>query len=233
MGEAKDGSLAAQVTTGTVIAGSDGTNVQQIKTDADGNLQVDVLSGGGGADATAGSAVIATGPQIMGSDGTDARRIKTDAAGELQVDVLSIAAGNNNIGDIDVASIAAGSTLIGDVGLQPRTSGGLTTFRSIDLDETEEEIKATAGQVYWLYVANLATSIRYLKLYNATAANVIVGTTVPTHTIPIPASSAGPVQIAQGLVFDTAITAAATTGVADNDTGAPAANDVVINVGYK
>jgi hypothetical protein len=36
-----------------------------------------------------------------------------------------------------------------------------------------------------------------------------------------------------GIVFDTAITWAATTGLADNDTGAPAANDVAGTVWYK
>jgi hypothetical protein len=33
--------------------------------------------------------------------------------------------------------------------------------------------------------------------------------------------------------FGTAITVAATTGVANSDTGAPATNDVLVNVGYK
>src|SRR3989304_5028026 len=50
-----------------------------------------------------------------------------------------------DIGDVDVLSIAAGANLIGDVGLQPRTTGGLSFFKTIDLDETEEAGKATAG----------------------------------------------------------------------------------------
>lgn len=37
---------------------------------------------------------------------------------------------------------------------------------------------------------------------------------------------------ATGIAFSTAITVAATTGVADNDTGAPGANEVVLNLGY-
>ena len=36
-----------------------------------------------------------------------------------------------------------------------------------------------------------------------------------------------------GIGFSTAICVAATTGVADADTGAPAANDIIINVFYK
>lgn len=137
-----------------------------------------------------------------------------------------------------VQSVAAGANLIGDVGISgARTSGGTTIFRSIDLDESEEEIKASAGQVYWIHCMNLSASVVYLKLYNATAANVTVGTTTPVLTFPIPTqgttSGAGfTLCIPNGIAFSTAITAACTTGVADNDTGAPAANVCVLNLGY-
>ena len=157
------------------------------------------------------------------------------------VDVLTLpalVAGTANIGDVDVLTIAAGSTLIGDVGLQGRTSGGLTIFRSLDLDETEEEIKATAGQVYTIYGFNATVAILYLKFYNATAATVVVGTTTPVLTLPLPGnndSDGGGIiwTIPQGLAFGTAITAACTTGIADTDVGAPAANACVVNVGYQ
>lgn len=120
---------------------------------------------------------------------------------------------------------------------QPHTAGGCSIFRSIDLDESEEEAKATAGCVYGYYIANLATSTRFVKFYNATAANVTVGTTTPVLTLPIPGNSTDDVGANMlggvGITFDTAITVAATTGVADNDTGAPGANEVVINLFYK
>jgi hypothetical protein len=120
---------------------------------------------------------------------------------------------------------------------QPHNLGGLTIFRSIDLDETEEEVKATAGTVYGMLVTNTATSTRWLKFYNATAANVTVGTTTPVITWGIPGNTSddisGAALGAMGIQFDTAITVAATTGVADNDTGAPAANDVIVNIFYK
>jgi hypothetical protein len=120
---------------------------------------------------------------------------------------------------------------------QPHTTGGLTIFRSLDLDETEEEVKATAGQVYGVWVTNLATTTRFVKFYNATAANVVVGTTTPVITLAIPGNTSDDVtglfSSTMGIAFDTAITVAATTGIADADTGAPAANDVLINVFYK
>ena len=137
---------------------------------------------------------------------------------------------------MDILSIAAGANLIGNVGIGVRTSGGCTPFRSLDLDETEEEVKATAGQVYGFYFHNAATTARYLKFYNATAATVVVGTTTPVLTLPLPFVSSGGVggwiSLGPGIAFGTAITVAVTTGLADADTGAPGANDVQINILY-
>ncbi|MGI9505799.1 MAG: hypothetical protein ACR2RE_22395, partial [Geminicoccaceae bacterium] len=142
---------------------------------------------------------------------------------EMQVDV--------------VAALPAGSNLIGDVGIGVRTSGGTTLYKNIDVDESEDEVKGTAGQVYWIHAMNLSAATLFLKFYNATAANVTVGTTVPDLTFPIPTqgdtNGAGfTLSIPNGIAFGTAITIAATTGVADNDSGAPAANAVVVNLGY-
>lgn len=119
----------------------------------------------------------------------------------------------------------------------PVAADGCTIFRSIDLDESEEEVKATAGTVYGVWFSNTATATRFLKFYNATAANVTVGTTTPVLTLALPGNAtddiSGVFSIPQGIAFATAITVAATTGVADNDTGAPAANDVIVNIFYK
>lgn len=119
----------------------------------------------------------------------------------------------------------------------PHTGNGLSTMRSIDLDETEETVKATAGCVYSMWVANTATSTRFIKFYDDTVANVVVGTTVPVLTIPIPGNSSDDIAGVfttggMGITFATAITVAATTGVADNDTGAPGANEVIVNIFY-
>ena len=172
------------------------------------------------------------------------------AGTELQVDIVAaLPAGANaigklaansgvDIGDVDVTSIAAGTNLIGDVGIQGRTTGGLSFYKSIDLDETEEEVKATAGTLYSILAFNRTAAPLYLKFYNATAANVIVGTTVPDMTLVVPANAdsdgAGFTHsVAQGYAFGTAISMAATTGVADADAGAPGVNDCVVLVGFK
>ena len=121
---------------------------------------------------------------------------------------------------------------------RPETSGGLSIHRTIDLDETEEEVKATAGQLYGMWITNTGTATVYVKFYNDTAANVVVGTTTPALTIPIPGNSSDDVGGVfavggLGIPFSTAICAAATTGLADADTGAPAANQVIANIFYK
>jgi hypothetical protein len=202
--------------------------------------------------ATTGSAITAKGNAVCGTDGTNARVLKVDSSGELQVDVLTLpalAAGTNaigklaansgvDIGDVDVTSISAGSNLIGDVGLQGRTTGGLSIFRSIDLDESEEEAKGSAGTLYSIDAMNMTSSVLYLKIYDGTAASVTVGTTTPVLTYVLPtngdSNGCGMVKnIPQGLAFANGITVAVTTGLADNNTGAPAANAAIVNLGYK
>lgn len=158
----------------------------------------------------------------------------TVAGTELQVDVLTMP--TTAVSQSGTWTVQPGNTANTTPWLTtptPATSGGLIVYRSIDLDESEEEVKATAGQLFGWYLYNAAASMRYLKFYNATAANTTVGTTTPVLTIPVAAGAAANVEFSNGIAFGTAISAAVTTGLADNDTGAPAANDFIINILYK
>lgn len=158
----------------------------------------------------------------------------TVAGAELQVDVLTMP--TTAVSQSGTWTVQPGNTANTTPWLTtptPATSGGLSIYRSIDLDESEEEVKATAGQLFGWYLYNAAASMRYLKFYNATAANTTVGTTAPVLTIPVAAGAAANVEFSNGIAFGTAISAAVTTGLADNDTGAPAANDFIINILYK
>ncbi len=118
------------------------------------------------------------------------------------------------------------------------TAGGATPYYNLDCDETEDAIKASAGKLFWVHAMNLSNAKRYLKFYNATTANVTVGTTTPVLSFPIPTmadtNGAGfAINFGDmGVTFDTAITVAATTGFADNDTGAPGSNEIILNAGY-
>lgn len=107
-------------------------------------------------------------------------------------------------------------------------------YRNLDLDETGVVVSAVPCCVSTLFLANChATAIRYVKFYNkATAADQ---NDTPVHTIPV-----GPTVLGGGLIqinllggdmeFSTGLSMRATTGVADSDTGAPSANDVVVNL---
>jgi hypothetical protein len=179
--------------------------------------------------------------------GVDGASVDASATDPLPVDVIAaLPAGTNaigklaansgvDIGDVDVTSIAAGSNLIGNVGIGVRTSGGTSMFRSIDLDESEEEVKDSAGQVYWMHAMNMAATVRYLHFYDADADDVTVGSTTPNLTFVLPTmgdtNGAGFVlSIPNGIAFGTGITVAATTTLTGAD--APGANEVILNVGY-
>jgi hypothetical protein len=114
-------------------------------------------------------------------------------------------------------------------------AGGCTPYKNLDVDETEDDIKTSAGKLFWIHATNLhASSTRYLKIYNNVAATVVVGTTVPDLTFPLPSGTNGFAFNfgAAGTQFTTGICIAATTGFADNDTGAPGANEIILNAGY-
>ncbi len=134
--------------------------------------------------------------------------------------------------------LSSGTAVVGDTGISGgRTSGGTTLYKNIDVDESEDAVKATPGQIYWIHAINLKATPLYLKFYNATVASVTVGTTVPDLTFPVPSQgdtngSGFVLAIPNGIAFSTAITIAATTAVGDADSGAPDANELVVNIGY-
>jgi hypothetical protein len=116
--------------------------------------------------------------------------------------------------------------------LAPRTSGGLSVYRLVSAAGTNAaSIKASAGQVYGWYLYNTASAMRVVKLYD-TASTPTVGTTTPKLTIPIPAGSGANVEYTQGIAFSSGIGIGTTTGIADSDTGAVGANEVVVNLFY-
>lgn len=208
--------------------------VTPLQVDANGYLKVECFDGGGThtVDAPVGTPVF-----VRLSDGSAA--ITT-----LPVSLASVPShAVTNAGTFAVQAAQSGTFTVQPgntanttpwlVTPTPATSGGLSTFRSIDIDETEEEIKATAGQVFGWYLTNLATTRRYIKFYNATAASTTVGSTTPFLTIPLDAGQSANWDSTHGITFSTAICVAATTGVADADTGAPGTNDVVGNIFYK
>lgn len=88
---------------------------------------------------------------------------------------------------------------------------GLDTFRSSDIDETEEDVKTAAGKLYGWAVYNDHTSEVFIQFWNATAANTTPGTTTPRVTFPLAAGASANFWVGDGITFDTAITVGATS----------------------
>jgi hypothetical protein len=105
------------------------------------------------------------------------------------------------------------------------------TYRTIDTQNTGVVIKSTAGEVGGWYFYNNNASVRYVKLYDKATAPTSADT--PKLTIPLPANAGANLVSAAGIDFANGIGIRATTAVADNDTGAPTANDVISNILYK
>lgn len=156
------------------------------------------------------------------------------ATGSISAKLRFIAA--TGIPVTTLPALVAGTALVGDVGLQGRTSGGLTMATLLSAASTNAtSVKASAGTLYALQVFNVNAAARYLKLYNKASAPT-VGTDTPVKTLTIPGNTEGRgfvIAIPQGLAFGTGIAFALTTGVAVADTGAVAANELVVNLDYK
>jgi hypothetical protein len=74
-------------------------------------------------------------------------------------------------------------------------------------------VKTSSGSLYAYAIGNANASTCYLQIFNATAANVTLGTTVPVLSIPVPSSSiSGTVYLSfPQIYFSNAISIAATT----------------------
>lgn len=136
-------------------------------------------------------------------------------------------------GDAGVARMTLDRKQI--VSTYAHTAGGYTPGKLISAATTNATtIKASAGTIGYITASNTNAAARYLKIYNKATA-ITVGTDVPVHTFLIPGNTAGagtniPLP-PQGIALGTGIGIALTTGVADSDTGAVAANEIVVNYG--
>jgi hypothetical protein len=142
-----------------------------------------------------------------------------------------------DLGQLDVQD-PCGGTQTNDIAVfeQTATSGGASISRLLSAASTNSTLaKSSAGQVYGWYITNNNASERYVKLYNKASAPTI-GTDTPVITLLIPGNTAGAgtnVNFSAGIAFATGIGYGTTTGYADNDTGAVAAGEIIVNLFYK
>lgn len=169
---------------------------------------------------------MADGVAITAGSGTT---IYTDDTASGHVQVMKLAISTDGSATL-IPATADGLAAL----LRPETTGGLSAWSSTsDLDESEEEVKSGAGQVYAFYFNNKNASARTLKFYAGIASGVTVGSTTPLFKYEMNGETAGHISIPQGVAFSTGITVAATTGYADADASAPTANDVTCTIFYK
>lgn len=106
-----------------------------------------------------------------------------------------------------------------------------TAGRDIDVDETGRHIGSRLN-LYSLDAANTTGATVYLKVYATWAGAEPASTDTPVMTLPIPATSGRVLTFPAGVRFASGLGLRCTTGAADNDTGAPAANACLVNVSY-
>lgn len=105
------------------------------------------------------------------------------------------------------------------------------TYRNLSLGVTGQVVKAAKGQIFDVMLTNNAASLRYVKFYDKATAALSTDTPVRTYTILANSNLAIPLGDA-GVEFLLGIGLRGTTGLADNDTGAPSANDIIVNLGF-
>lgn len=95
-------------------------------------------------------------------------------------------------------------------------------------------ISATSATVYSIDASNNNGAVAYLKLYNAATATCGSGTPQARYTIPASVSGANISLVnTNGDSYVNGIVACITTGLADNNTGAPAAASGAVNIHWK
>lgn len=160
-----------------------------------------------------------------------------DTAGWMRVlskdgSIVELGTANTISGTIQIGTT---NTISGAVSIATSTSTGLTIYRVLSLATTNGAIvKASPGTVSGWYISNVNAAARFVKLYNLAAA-LTVGTSTPVITLAIPGNTAGAganVAFLPGIAFSTGIGIGITGAVADNDTTAVAANEVVVNLFY-
>ena len=115
-----------------------------------------------------------------------------------------------------------------------RYLGKYDISRNIDVDESGDSQVAHKCQLFGYIISNTGTGQQalYLKLYNKATAPT-VGTDTPVITICVASGDVIFGEFKGGIDFSLGIGVGCTTGVADNNTGAPGANEMIVNLLYK
>jgi len=111
------------------------------------------------------------------------------------------------------------------------TSGGPTTYHLVSAATTNlTNIKASAAQLYGWYIYNSNAAARKVAFHDS-ASTPTAGAAI-YFSLVIPATSGANVFLPHGIPFASGLGISTVTGLADNDTAAVAANDLIINLWF-
>ncbi len=102
---------------------------------------------------------------------------------------------------------------------------------NIDVQPDGVLVKAGLACIYDYYFYNSSAAPVYVKLYDK--AEAPDETDTPLRVYCLGAAQGANLFTSLGIKFDLGIAYRATTGVADDDTGAPTTNSVTLNIGYR
>lgn len=223
---------------GMVLLGKDGDGVLRVvQVAADGTVATSAGgSSGGGTEYTEGDTDSSiTGTALLWEDTGDTLR-PVSAAKPLPVDIknatIAIAEPVTVDGTVTVSDGGDSLTVDGTVTANPTAATGHSAVSAASTNATS--VKGSAGTLFSIEAFNTNAAPAYLKLYNkATAPTVGTDTPVRRYCIPGNVAGAGVVfAFPKGVTFDTGIAYAITTGAADSNTDAVAANEVLVNLSY-
>lgn len=197
--------------------------------DANGYLKVEIFDGGGSHTVdNAGTFAV----QVDGSALTALQNIDTDAT--TIIGHLDGVEGLLTTIDADTGILSgavSGGRMLTDTVLKPATTGGYTTYHLVSAGTTNATVvKASAGQLYGWYIYNSNAAARKLVFHN-TASVPTAGASV-FFSIVLPPGAGANVFNQIGIPFSSGIAITTVTGLADSDTTAVAANDLIINLFY-
>jgi len=113
------------------------------------------------------------------------------------------------------------------VASQVNAVGGSIPYHNLSAASTNStNVKGAACKLYSVSFSNTNAAIRYVKLYDKATAPTI-GTDTPKHTFEIPGNALVAQTYPEGVQLALGFGWGTTTGVADTDTGAVGANDLV------
>jgi len=108
---------------------------------------------------------------------------------------------------------------------------GLYKYRNTDLAEVKDGVDNSSGMIHSISVDNTANAgaASYLKLWDAAAGAVTVGTTAPDYTIKIPAATKSTIVFHDGLAYGSGLVAACLTTAGTAGTTGPT-SDVIVEI---